>query len=136
MEQLDLFVTEDHDLVVCRAMNWRRATEAEVKAWLQARGWRVRRPREAPYAAGSDTSKEAADAILPRVGTLQAMVLELIQASRGGLTCDQVEAQMGGKHQTVSARVYELKNKGLIMDSGRRRLTRSGRKAVVWVCGS
>ncbi len=35
-------------------------------------------------------------------------------------------------HQTVGARVRGLVLKGIVRDSGKTRLTRSGRKAVVW----
>lgn len=48
------------------------------------------------------------------------------------MTCDEVEIVTGLKHQTASARIRELALKGLIKDSGKRRLTRSGRKAVVY----
>jgi hypothetical protein len=36
------------------------------------------------------------------------------------------------RHQTCSARIYELHRKQWIHDSGRRRRTRSGRDAIVW----
>ena len=51
---------------------------------------------------------------------------------RGGATCDEVECALGLRHQTASARICELSEEGRVADSGERRLTRSGRKAVVW----
>lgn len=51
---------------------------------------------------------------------------------REGLTCDEVEVEMERTHQSISARVNELKNGGWIEDSGERRETRSGAKAIVW----
>lgn len=87
-----------------------------------------------PYARGSDTSKQAAESVKPCTGTLRARVLGFI-ADRGeyGMICDELEALSGLMHQTASARVNELMKLGAIRDSGRRRKTRSGRKATVWV---
>ena len=51
----------------------------------------------------------------------------------GGLTVDQLEQTLNRSHQSVSARVNELRNKGWIVDSGRKRPTRTGRSAIIWV---
>jgi hypothetical protein len=93
----------------------------------------------APYARGSDTSREAAESIEPSAGTLRRMVLdEIAKVGPHGHTCDEIEALLDLRHQTASARVYELHRAipPLIVDSGRRRLTRSGRKAVVWIAAN
>lgn len=87
--------------------------------------------------AGPATSNEAAASLDPdHLGRLARRVYDEIfytVANGGtGLTCDQVEQIVGGSHQTVSARVNELRDKGYILDSGARRPTRSGRKATVW----
>lgn len=83
-------------------------------------------------AKGPLTSQQAAESI-SNVGKLAYKVLINIATTKGGLTCDEVESLMNGKHQTISARVNELRDKGWIKDSGVRRPTRSGRKAIVWV---
>jgi hypothetical protein len=49
-----------------------------------------------------------------------------------GGTADQAEADLALSHQTVSARIYELREAGCLRDSGERRQTRSGNSAVVW----
>lgn len=49
-----------------------------------------------------------------------------------GATCDEIEVSLSLSHQTASARVRDLFQGGLIMDSGLRRKTRTGRKATVW----
>lgn len=85
-----------------------------------------------PSAAGSDTSEAAAESIAKDTNRLRCLVLEEIRDA-GGLTCDECEERLALKHQTCSARVYELKGSGRIRDSGMRRKTRSGRNAVVWV---
>jgi hypothetical protein len=49
-----------------------------------------------------------------------------------GATCDEVEAALGLSHQSASARLRELALKDRVVDSCGRRLTRLGRKAIVW----
>lgn len=84
-----------------------------------------------PYAVGSDTSEAAAVSMEPHVSRLEEVVLGVIERAKGA-TCDEVEVATGLPHQTASARVNGLMRKQVIIDSGERRLTRSGRKAVVW----
>ena len=58
--------------------------------------------------------------------------------SRGfdGATCDEVEVALDMRHQTASAIIsVEYRNTGVIIASRRRRKTRSGRGATVWVVG-
>jgi hypothetical protein len=87
-----------------------------------------------PPHVDSDTSEEAAERIASETGRLQAMVLDEVRRSGGhGRTDDELEVALGLRHQTASARRRELVLKGLVEDSGRRRATRSGRKATVWV---
>lgn len=87
-----------------------------------------------PFVVGSDTSREAAESLVDALPQLQSLVYGFIRGrGLGGATCDEVEVGLGLRHQTASARVYELANKGLIIDSGLRRRTRSGRRAAVYV---
>ena len=80
------------------------------------------------------TSGEAADSMLPVINTLQAEVFRLISiAGSDGMTCDEVENLMDGRHQTISARIRELSQMNMIRDSGKVRKTRSGRNARVYV---
>ena len=62
----------------------------------------------------------------------QQRVLRYI-GDQGGATCDEAEVALQLRHQTASARFNDLKRAGLIVKSGRRRPTRSGRKADVYV---
>ena len=88
----------------------------------------------APFVRGSQTSKEAAAAIKPKMATLQQRVLDTIKsAGSAGLTDEQVRTLTGLQHSTETPRRIELVAKGLVKDSGRTRKTRSGRSATVWV---
>jgi predicted transcriptional regulator len=83
------------------------------------------------YAHGSDTSRRAAESVVPHIGRLQVEILNHIIAAEGA-TCDELERALGLRHQTASARIHELVKVGLLRDSGTKRRTASGRSAVVW----
>lgn len=57
----------------------------------------------------------------------------LVTAADYGRTDDEMEVATGLRHQTLSATRRGLSKEGLIVDSGKRRKTRSGRNAIVWV---
>ena len=78
----------------------------------------------------TDTSGEAAASLGDIAGLAITCFDEIV--SRGGLTCDQLEVILARPHQTVSARVNDLRDKGWIVDSSFRRKTRSNRNAIVW----
>lgn len=82
----------------------------------------------------TDTSVAAAVAIAPKVPELRARVLaELLQRGRRGATDHELCAALGLIKDTVAPRRTELRDDGLVVDSGRRRRTPSGRSAIVWV---
>jgi hypothetical protein len=86
-----------------------------------------------PPSNGTDTSDAAAASVAPDTETIRGQVHDYVRA-HGGATCDDVEVSLGLRHQTASARLWELHHKmGLIVDSGQRRRTRSGRAAIVYV---
>lgn len=89
--------------------------------------------RPAPYAKNSDTSRAAAASVEPDARTLRGIILAFIRG-RGdfGATCDEIEVELGLRHQTASARVFELREAKYIGDFASRRKTRSGRAAVAW----
>lgn len=85
------------------------------------------------FAKDSDTSVEAAESMREAASQLRTKVLRfIVQCGVPGATCDEVEANLGMRHQTASARVNELMKARQIVDTGNRRPTRSGRKATVW----
>jgi uracil-DNA glycosylase family 4 len=88
----------------------------------------------APYVVGSDTSEAAARSILVDSGQLREFVFGYFErAGARGMTCDEIEVETQMKHQTVSPRMRELAQMGRIVDSGKRRPTRSSRLAAVWI---
>lgn len=95
----------------------------------------ARLPLTPPARAGApETSRLAADRIAGHARTLRARVLAFImQQGAHGATDDEAEAVLGIKPQTYTPRRGELVALELVVDSGRRRPTSSGRSAVVWV---
>ena len=86
------------------------------------------------YQSHSDTSLEAAERIEPTAGTLRAEVYSIIFAAGfEGATDEEIctALDMGGS--TERPRRVELADGGFVMDSQRRRQTRSRRWAVVWI---
>jgi hypothetical protein len=116
----------------------------------------------AGFAAGSDTSEDAAESLTPEeLGKLQLKVRNKIaEAGKDGITDEQIRidflmehltplqgqlidedmiktivyiAVVKSKHQSLTARRRELAKGGVIVDSGRRRKTLANRMAAVWV---
>lgn len=85
-----------------------------------------------PPHSNTTTSRAAAVSMVRDASRLGRLVLQFI-AECDGLTCDEIERAAGLSHQTASARVRELVLKGLVTDSGHKRNTCTGRKAIVWV---
>jgi predicted Rossmann fold nucleotide-binding protein DprA/Smf involved in DNA uptake len=60
------------------------------------------------------------------------IVFHCLKALGGAATCDQIIEHLGWGHQSVSPRWTELKKAGLIVATGERRPTRTGRTAGVY----
>lgn len=87
-----------------------------------------------PTQRGRETSADAAKAIEPNVETLRGMVYaDIKRAGKVGLTCYEIVTRRNMLHQTISPRITELSGKGWLRDSGKRRRTKTGREAIVWV---
>jgi DNA-binding transcriptional ArsR family regulator len=88
-------------------------------------------PTSPGYVRGSQTSKDAAHSI--SAGTVRDWVLKRIRFRRSkGATCEELEDALDLRHQTVSARLTELRLMGKVRIIGTRK-TRSGRDARVYV---
>lgn len=89
---------------------------------------------DAPGHRGIDTSIDAADALAPALGRLQRLAETTIRAAGSyGLTADELAARLGMDRWTIQPRTTELKRKGIIRDSGKRRRNVTGKAAIVWV---
>ena len=86
----------------------------------------------APSARGSVTSAQAADSLRPAtLNAMQRRVLELLEATPGGLTDEEMQRRLGMNPSTQRPRRIELARRGMVVEAGTRR-TASGRMAVVW----
>lgn len=83
----------------------------------------------APH-SNETTSKEAAKSMKPHTSRLAQRILEQIRLHPS--TCEEVEQATGLPHQTVSARIRALVLDGIVENSGDKRPTESGRRAIVW----
>jgi len=91
----------------------------------------------APGHRNVDTSVAAANAIAPKLGRLQRLAQAAIKAAKGrGLTADELAAKLNMDRYSIQPRTSELRRKGLIRDSGMRRLNSSGQAAIVWVAAN
>lgn len=84
--------------------------------------------------APAGTSEVAACRIAGHAPKQLADVLAVIvKAGAFGATDAEIEIATGMRAQSVSPRRGDLRKRGLIVDSGRRRPTPRGRPAAVWV---
>jgi len=85
-------------------------------------------------ATTNDTRSAAAIAIMPALGKLGARVEAFIR-NRGphGASDEEVSEALNMKLDTARARRVELRDAGLVVDTGVRRATHTGRRAVCWV---
>jgi hypothetical protein len=86
-----------------------------------------------PAQRHSATSRDAAERIAPRAGTLRQAVLGALLAAPAGMTDEELQDALSMPPSTQRPRRIELTRAGLVRDSGRTRATKSGRRAVVWV---
>lgn len=89
---------------------------------------------DAPGHRNVQTSIAAADALAPKLGRLQRMAAATIRdAGWHGLTADELAARLEMDRWSIQPRTSELRRKGLIRDSGQRRLNATGKAAIVWI---
>ena len=89
---------------------------------------------DAPGHRSVDTSIAAAEDLAPKLGRLQRMAETTIRdAGPRGLTADELSARLDMDRWSIQPRTSELRRKGLIRDSGRRRPNSTGKQAIVWI---
>jgi len=79
----------------------------------------------------TDTSAAAAASIAPRVKTIRAQVMHELRG-QGPLTADEAADAIGRHYGSVRPRLSELRESGLIVDTGIRRDGRYGKSQIVW----
>lgn len=79
------------------------------------------------------TSHQAAADTAPLADTNRQLALRLLRANPGGLTDYELAALSGLQQNSVGKRRGELRDAGLVEDSGRRRPGPSGSRCIVWV---
>jgi hypothetical protein len=89
---------------------------------------------DAPGHRKVQTSIAAAEALTPKLAHLQNLVCSAIaDAGENGLTADEVAVRLGMERWVLRPRTSELRRKGAIRDSGRRRPNVTGKQAIVWI---
>jgi predicted ArsR family transcriptional regulator len=90
--------------------------------------------RVEPRARATDpqTSHDAATSMVEHANAHRVAMLRALQEAPDGLTCDEIETQLGWRYATASRRMNELVAKGLAVGTIDTRPTRSGRSAVVY----
>jgi hypothetical protein len=92
-------------------------------------------PEGPPFVSTSQTSAEAAESVREGAAELRERVYSALKRVwPEGLTDEQMQQALGMQGNTQRPRRRELEQRGLVRDSGERRFTTSGRRAVVWVC--
>lgn len=91
-------------------------------------------PGEPPSVAGSATSIAAAKQIEPVSGALRLAVYRFVKSCQSrGATDEEIQDALRMPASTQRPRRVELVQDGWVRDSNKKRPTRSGRAAVVWV---
>ncbi len=93
-----------------------------------------RRNRMVNYRA---TSREAHRTRSDQSRILDNLIIEEIRkAGPDGITCQQIEINLGRRHESVSGNLSHIVNddhRPLVRDSGKRGKVLSGRSAILWV---
>ena len=84
-----------------------------------------------PPHSNPTTSLEAATAVKPKAKAMREKVFDAIKRDNG-LTCDEVCAILRIDGNSARPRIRELVIADRVIDSGQRRPTDNGRKAIVW----
>ena len=88
--------------------------------------------RKRPRAAAGDTRGAAAEGIRPLAEDLRAGPDFIIGRREQGACDEEIRRCLGLRTDTARARRVELRDAGLVRDSGTRPPVESGRLAIVW----
>lgn len=125
---LKMAVQKDCDNLKITATDGLKIWSAGLSAFLV----RQKPEIEGPVAEGrTRTSKEAANKIKPKVGSIRARVFALF-FDKGPMTGETVYLTLGTKETSTRPRVTELANEGKIEDSGECELNQYGNNEIIW----
>lgn len=80
------------------------------------------------------SAQDAAETISERMGRLQRLSYAAIHAvALEGLTAHETSLATGFDRSAIQPRISELRRKGLVIASGKRRRNPSGKAATVWI---
>lgn len=117
-----------------RAVSREDALGQAGDARKRLRGLPVDVPAVKLAADAKDTSKKAAERVLPKTGTQRHAVLDFIQGSdMYGATDAEISFHLNIPENSVRPRRLELVEMGWIADSGLRRAVPGHEQAIVWV---
>ena len=86
-----------------------------------------------PLAAGSKTGGTSAEAAkMIHAARLRNKALRVLQTNPGGLTADEIAAELGESILSIRPRVSELRRLGEVEKTSERRRNESGMSASVW----
>ena len=79
-------------------------------------------------------SQKAAESVPVRPAKLKPLTYTAIcDAVDGGMTAHEISVSTGVDRHSIQPRITELRRKGLVIASGKRRHNPSGRTAIVWI---
>jgi predicted HTH transcriptional regulator len=77
-----------------------------------------------------DTTRDAYESVNRGDDSWYRQVLGALEEAPS--TCDELEITLQGRHQTISSRIRKGVQDGYIKNTGQKRPTRTGRKAIIW----
>lgn len=80
----------------------------------------------------TDTSAAGAEQIGARAPSIREAVLDYLRAARKPKTTYEIAEGVKRRYAVVQARVTELKNEGLVRDSGERKISQFGAPNIAW----
>lgn len=90
--------------------------------------------RGAAYARGSDpdTSHEAAEEVSHKAANRYEKMVYNSLRTGGPMTTHDLVENLGLAWNTISPRIKPLRRKGMVRDTGKRRIGPAGKRCIVW----
>ena len=84
-----------------------------------------------PTQEAIQTSRESRDTLNKHKNKYRQQIYDFIK-EHAGATCDEIETGLKMRHETTSGIIRFLVLDRLLKDSGEKRKTRTGRRAIIW----